>query len=136
MNENQFQQGQIYKLLTKYEEYVLIMSSNLLNQINPFVEIVYLKKEPYKCGILLVEINSLQTKYYAFCDQIHTIEKEKLGMLIDTLTQEEMKIISEAICFSMNLSNQSNINHLKEQNQKLEMERDTYKNFIKDLIKT
>lgn len=133
-----FHKGEIYSIDSKKANYILILSNNTFNKINSFLEIIYLQKEISKNSHLLVEINLFSNNIYAICDQIHTINKENIKKYIGKITNEEIQAINEAISISMCLSNQNSLNHigdLKKQNEKLEIERDIYKNFMIDLIK-
>ena len=135
MENNHFQKGDIYKLLSEQEEYILIVSQNQLNEINSFVEIIFLQTKPYKNSHLLVEVHIMDKILYAVCDQIHTIKKEKISSCLGTISLKELQAINDAICLSMNLSNQKDVIILKKQNEKLKMEKDIYKDFMINLIK-
>ena len=135
MENNHFQKGDIYKLLSEQEEYILIVSQNQLNEINSFVEIIFLQTKPYKNSHLLVEVHIMDKILYAVCDQIHTIKKEKISSYLGTISLKELQAINDAICLSMNLSNQKDVIILKKQNEKLKMEKDIYKDFMINLIK-
>lgn len=79
----------------------IIVSNDMGNEFSKVVEVVYLTTREKKPLPTHVEINSAKCKSTALCEQIETVSKERIGNYVNTVTQNEMKKLEEALMVSL-----------------------------------
>lgn len=79
----------------------IIVSNDMGNEFSKVVEVVFLTTRDKKPLPTHVEINSAKCKSTALCEQIETVSKERIGNYINTVTQNEMKKLDEALMISL-----------------------------------
>lgn len=83
----------------------VIVSNNTNNDVSPTVEIVYLttqKKPPLPTH---VRINTTGTPSTVLCEQVHTVDMQRLMDYCGSCTKEEMQAIDQALLVSLGLTN-------------------------------
>lgn len=79
----------------------IIVSNDMGNEFSKVVEVVYLTTREKKPLPTHVEINSAKCRSTALCEQIETVSKERIGNYVNTVTQNEMKKLEEALMVSL-----------------------------------
>ena len=81
----------------------IIISNDMINEMNDEVVIVYLSRcEGFTRHLPTdVKISSSREPSYALCHKLFTIKKEKLGKFINQCTEEEMAEIEKALTIAL-----------------------------------
>lgn len=89
----------------------LIVSADAINNSSNVVDIVFLTTSPNKrISVTHIPVKSKKKIALAMCEQIHSVDKSRLGDYINSISEEEQKDIDAAITFSMQLT--TNVPHL------------------------
>ena len=84
----------------------VIVSNDKNNQHSPAVEIVFLTtKQKHAALPTHVQVHSCGKIATALCEQVHTIDKERLGGFMGNLNVNEMRNISTAIALGLEIHN-------------------------------
>lgn len=112
MSENKYYRGQIYYVYPK--DYTgceqgggrpaVIVSNDVGNEYSKVVEVVFLTTREKKPLPTHVAINSAKYPSTALCEQIDTVDKERIGGYINEVTQAELKNIEKALLVSFGIS--------------------------------
>lgn len=81
----------------------VIVSNDIGNNAGPVLEVVYLTTQEKKPLPTHVRINSSKYPSTVLCEQIATINKEKVGKYIGQCSMAEMKRIDEALAVSIGI---------------------------------
>lgn len=131
-NDLHYTRGQIYyieqpphSLPTGSEmwanRYGLIVSNDVNNKHANTVEVVYLTTSPDKIKRIQNNSKSLPTHVMiksankdavALCEQVHSVDKLRIGDYIDTVTPAELDLIDKALLISFGISNTKRPTHL------------------------
>ena len=121
----------------------IIVSNDVGNRKSPVVEVVYLTTQPKNDLPTHVDILSASKPSTALCEQITTINKDRLAGYIGAVTPEELEDINRALLISLQLEFNSQADNAPAAEQlpsksddymRLEVERDTYKNMYENLL--
>lgn len=135
----------------------IIVSNNQNNKNSATVEIVYLTTREKKALMTHVYISTAQLPSTAICEQIFTVDKTRLGSYSGKLTEREMKDVELAMMVSLGLDNYLSkpkpveapaiaaapvpvpaaapaVSDIKEELEKLRVQRDTYKELLMEVI--
>ena len=82
----------------------IVVSNDMNNEFSQTIEIVYCTTKPKKDLPTHVTVWSTNTPSTVLCEQISTVDKNKLGDYIGNCNEGEMKAIDEAMCISLDLS--------------------------------
>lgn len=83
----------------------IIVSNDTNNKFSNTVEVVYLTtKIKRKYSPTHVKIRPAKRPSLALCEQICTIDRSRLGTLIDTVSDADMELIDQALAISIGLS--------------------------------
>lgn len=114
MDEQKYYRGQIYYVYPRDYEYVgseqgggrpaIIVSNDVGNEYSKVVEAIFLTTRDKRPLPTHVEINSACYPSIALCEQIETVDKERIGNYINEITQAEMKRIEKAILISLDIA--------------------------------
>lgn len=112
MNESKYYRGQIYYVYPK--EYTgceqgggrpaVIVSNDVGNEFSSVVEVVFLTTREKKPLPTHVAINSAKYPSTALCEQIDSVDKERIGDYINEVSQAELKNIERALLVSLDIS--------------------------------
>ena len=87
----------------------VIVSNDINNQYSRTVEVVYLtSKCRRKYSPTHIQVRGNTHPSLALCEQIHSVDKSRLGELLSTLSKEEMAEIDGALQISLGISADSN----------------------------
>lgn len=110
--DNSYYRGEIY-YINNDNEYIgnvqgggrpaVIVSNDIGNNAGPVLEVVYLTTQEKKPLPTHVRINSSKYPSTVLCEQIATINKEKVGKYIGQCSMAEMKRIDEALAVSIGI---------------------------------
>lgn len=75
----------------------LIISNNLGNDTSPVVNIVYLTTRDHDIGIHYGPTKATGRPSYVQCEQIYTVNKQRLGRLMGSLSTNEMKEVEDKL---------------------------------------
>lgn len=82
----------------------VIVSNDKNNQYSPAVEVVFLTTRQKHANLPThVQVRSCGKIATALCEQVHTIDKERLSVYMGELTEEEMRNISTAIALGLEI---------------------------------
>lgn len=135
----------------------IIVSNNQNNKNAATVEIVYLTTREKRAMLTHVYISTAQLPSTAICEQIFTVDKTRLGSYSGKLTEREMKDVELAMMVSLGLDNYlskpkpveaptvaavpvpapvavPSVSDIKEDLEKLRVQRDTYKDLLMEVI--
>ncbi len=112
MSEQRYYRGQIYYVYptnTVGSEQnggrpAIIVSNDVGNEFSRVVEVVYLTTREKKPLPTHVQIGTTNRPSIALCEQIETVDKERIGSYINEITQAEMKGIEKAILISLDIA--------------------------------
>lgn len=114
MNEQMYHRGQIYYVYPRGYEYTgseqgggrpaIIVSNDVGNEFSRVVEVVFLTTREKKPLPTHVKINSSRCPSIALCEQIETVDKERIGNYINEISQAELKGIEKAILISLDIA--------------------------------
>lgn len=163
MNEHKVMRGDIF-YVTKYGETTgseqssgrpaVVVSNDKNNEHSPTVEIVYCTTKPKEDLPTHCTIRGTTVTSTVLCEQVTTVDKQRLGDYIGSCTEDEMSRINSAIRISLGIVDeyeQYNPFHEKEvvttlttqnsptpedKNELFEIryERDTYKNLYEGIL--
>ena len=112
MSEKKYYRGQIYYVYPK--DYTgseqgggrpaIIVSNDVGNEYSQVVEVVFLTTREKKPLLTHVAINSAKYPSTALCEQIDSVDKERIGGYINEISQAEMKNIERALLVSLDIS--------------------------------
>ena len=112
MSEKKYYRGQIYYVYPK--DYTgseqgggrpaIIVSNDVGNEYSQVVEVVFLTTREKKPLPTHVAINSAKYPSTALCEQIDSVDKERIGGYINEISQAEMKNIERALLVSLDFS--------------------------------
>lgn len=112
MSEKKYYRGQIYYVYPK--DYTgseqgggrpaIIVSNDVGNEYSQVVEVVFLTTREKKPLPTHVAINSAKYPSTALCEQIDSVDKERIGGYINEISQAEMKNIERALLVSLYIS--------------------------------
>ena len=112
MSEKKYYGGQIYYVYPK--DYTgseqgggrpaIIVSNDVGNEYSQVVEVVFLTTREKKPLPTHVAINSAKYPSTALCEQIDSVDKERIGGYINEISQAEMKNIERALLVSLDIS--------------------------------
>ena len=91
----------------------IIVSNEKNNTYSGTVEVVYLttaKKKPLPSH---VSVDTMGKRSTALCEAICTVDKERLSAYYCTLTDEEMRLVDQAILVSLGLASHAGITFAK-----------------------
>ena len=84
----------------------VIVSNDKNNKYSPAVEVVFLTtKQKHAALPTHVQVHSGGKIATALCEQVHTIDKQRLDAFMGTLTSQEMHNISTAIALGLEIHN-------------------------------
>lgn len=159
-----FYRGEVYYVLPDGNEVgseqhsgrpAIIVSNNQNNKNAATVEIVYLTTREKRALLTHVYISTAQLPSTAICEQIFTVDKTRLGSYSGKLTEREMKDVELAMIVSLGLDNYlskpkpveapavaaapvpvaaPSASNIKEELEKLRVQRDTYKELLMEVI--
>ena len=114
MSEQKYYRGQIYYVYPRDYEYTgseqgggrpaVIVSNDVWNKYSKVVEVVFLTTRGKKPLPTHVAINSAPYPSIALCEQIETVDKERIGNYINELTKTELNRIEKAILISLDIA--------------------------------
>lgn len=81
----------------------IIVSNNLNNEHSNVVEVVYMTTQPKKDLPTHVQIRSTGRFSMALCEQIHTVDIQRLGTYCGVCSEQEMQSIDIALMVSLGL---------------------------------
>ena len=112
MSEKKYYRGQIYYVYPK--DYTgseqgggrpaIIVSNDVGNEYSQVVEVVFITTREKKPLPTHVAINSAKYPSTALCEQIDSVDKERIGGYINEISQAEMKNIERALLVSLDIS--------------------------------
>lgn len=112
MSEKKYYRGQIYYVYPK--DYTgseqgggrpaIIVSNDVGNEYSQVVEVAFLTTREKKPLPTHVAINSAKYPSTALCEQIDSVDKERIGGYINEISQAEMKNIERALLVSLDIS--------------------------------
>lgn len=115
----------------------VIVSNNKNNTHSGVVEVVYLTSKPKKQLSTHVPIRC-KVMSTALCEQVHSIDKERLSDYIRRCTEIEMQQIDDALRISLSLPLQKQLNsvelNLQSDIARITAERDVYKKLYEQLL--
>lgn len=82
----------------------IIVSNDKNNTYSETVEIVYLTTAEKKPMPTHVSIETMGKQSTALCEAIYTVDKERLENYFCTLTDDEMKLVDQAVLVSLGLT--------------------------------
>ena len=82
----------------------MIVSNDVGNEYSRVVEVVFLTTREKKPLPTHVAINSAKYPSIALCEQIDTVDKERIGGYINEVTQAELKNIEKALLVSLDIA--------------------------------
>lgn len=82
----------------------IIVSNDVGNEYSQVVEVVFLTTREKKPLPTHVAINSAKYPSTALCEQIDSVDKERIGGYINEISQAEMKNIERALLVSLDIS--------------------------------
>lgn len=85
----------------------LIVSNDAFNRTSNCVQIVYTSTSPNKREHLTpthIPLQSAGKEAVAICEQVYTVDISRLSHLVDTVKNDTMKIIDEAILFGLGIN--------------------------------
>lgn len=86
----------------------IIVSNDVNNQYANTVEIVYLTTKLHKLASPThVNIRITNRPSIAMCEQIHTVDKSRLGDLLDTVRETDMDKIDQAMVLSIGIADKN-----------------------------
>lgn len=86
----------------------IIVSNDINNEHSNTVEVVYLTtKLKRKFSPTHVKVRPLKRTSLAMCEQVHTVDKERLGDYIDAVSESEMELIDGALMCSLGITGTS-----------------------------
>lgn len=86
----------------------IIVSSDIVNRENTTVNVVFLTTQPKKDCITHVEIRSTNKISTALCEQVQTIDTDKIGNYMCNVTDSELASIELGICLALGIDLGSN----------------------------
>lgn len=112
MSDSKYYRGQIYYVYPK--DYTgceqgggrpaVIVSNDVGNEYSKVVEVVFLTTREKKPLPTHAAINSAKYPSTALCEQIDSVDKERIGGYINEITQAELKNIEKALLVSLGIS--------------------------------
>ena len=145
--DNQIRRGEIYYIYadehTGSEQSggrpAVVVSNDTGNLYAPVIEVVYLTTSIKKPMPTHVEIQSALRPSIALCEQIHTVDKERVGDYAGQLTADELRSIDNALRVSLGLGQADGANVLTAQQSNsplaaVRAERDIYKGLYEGVI--
>lgn len=113
--QSEIQRGEIYHIysLDSYGSEQsgsrpgIIVSNGYNNRYSPTVEVVFLTTKHKKAIPTHVRISSAERPSIALCEQVMTVDKERLGFFIGCVTNDELDAINEALRISLAIPAQS-----------------------------
>lgn len=111
MNEQTYYRGQIYyvhpTIVVGSEQDggrpAIIVSNDVGNEFSRVVEVVYLTTREKKPLPTHVQISSTNRPSTALCEQIETVDKERIGNYINEVSQAELKNLEKAMLISLGI---------------------------------
>lgn len=113
MDERKIFRGQIYYVYPRDCEIgseqksgrpAIVVSNDVGNEYSRVVEVVFLTTRDKKPLPTHVAINSARHPSIALCEQIDTVDKERIGNYINEVTQAELKEIERALLISLDIA--------------------------------
>lgn len=114
MSEQTYHRGQIYYVYPRGYDYTgseqgggrpaIIVSNDVGNEYSSVVEVVFLTTREKKPLPTHVKIISSRCPSTALCEQIETVDKERIGSYINEISQAELKGIEKAILISLDIA--------------------------------
>lgn len=87
----------------------VIVSNNLNNEHSPVVELVYLTTRSARRRLPThVSVDATGTPSTALCEQVHSVDCQRLGRYCGSCSEEEMRAIDNALLISLGLRNVRN----------------------------
>lgn len=122
----------------------VIVSDNHLNRGSEYVEVVYLTTKIKRDMPTHVDV-FCKTPSTALCETIHTVEKDRIGTYVRTVSDEEMEGIERGLrrslgmnvpVVSVNEAEPNNDNGLASMQKEIQLtaERDMFKKLYEDLL--
>lgn len=111
MSEQTYYRGQIYyvhpTIVVGCEQDggrpAIIVSNDVGNEYSGVVEVVYLTTREKKPLPTHVQIGSTNRPSIALCEQIETVDKERIGNYINEVSQAELKNLEKAMLISLGI---------------------------------
>ena len=85
----------------------IVVSNDENNEFSPTLEIVYLTTKPKPNLPTHVDIKSSPKPSIALCEQINTVDKERVGDYLATCSEYEMMLIEAALEISLGMGSES-----------------------------
>ena len=109
--DNQIKRGEIYYIHAESSEGSeqnggrpgVVVSNDTGNLYAPVIEVVYLTSRPKKPMPTHVEIQSAPRPSIALCEQIHTVDKARVGDYAGCITEDEQRGVDNALRVSLEL---------------------------------
>lgn len=83
----------------------IIISNNVNNEHSPTLEVVYLTTQPKNDMPTHVTVFGTGRESIALCEQVHTVDYQRLGNYCGSCTKQEMEAINIALMVSIGLDN-------------------------------
>lgn len=81
----------------------IIVSNNRNNECSSTVEVVYMTTQPKHDMPTHVTVHSTGRESIALCEQVHTVDVQRIGNYCGTCTEQEMQSIDIALLVSLGL---------------------------------
>lgn len=81
----------------------IIVSNDMGNEYSRTVEVVFLTTRDKKPLPTHVFINSARQRSIALCESIHTVDKERIGDFINSVTEAELNEVERAILVGLDI---------------------------------
>ena len=81
----------------------IIVSNDISNHNSCVAQVVYLTTQPKNDLPTHVSIRSANRLSTALCEQVTTVSSERIGDYIGTCTDDEMRLLGDALCISLGI---------------------------------
>lgn len=85
--------------------FAIIVSNDVLNEHAGFVNVVYLTSKQKCSAPTHVKTKVDGRKAFAVCEQVFSVDKSRLAFQVDTLSDDDLKKIDQAILFTFSITN-------------------------------